>query len=65
MGSNEKQRGGAREGAGRHIKGDHPRITTTLMVDGVLKQNAQAEAKRRGISFSDLVDAALRRELGE
>lgn len=59
-----KKRGGARKGAGRHFKGSSPRVTTTLMLDAELKVRAQDESKRRGITLSDLVDKALRRELG-
>lgn len=63
--SEVKKRGGARIGAGRHIKGERPRVTTTLMMEEALKEKVQAESKRRGITFSDLVDIALRKELGE
>jgi antitoxin component of RelBE/YafQ-DinJ toxin-antitoxin module len=34
------------------------------MLDAELKVRAQDESKRRGITLSDLVDKALRRELG-
>ena len=60
-----KKRGGAREGSGRHTKGEALRITTSLMMDGALKARCQEEAKRRGISLSDLVHVALKKELGE
>lgn len=65
MSNDEKKRGGAREGAGRHIKGEFPRVTTTLMMDGALKRKVQEASKRRGMTFSDFVDVALRKELGE
>lgn len=65
MSNDDNKRGGARDGAGRHLKGSVPRVTTTLMMDGALKQKVQEESKRRGMTFSDFVDVALRKELGE
>lgn len=60
-----KQRGGAREGAGRHFKGSSPRVTTSLMLDAELKARAQEYAQKSGMTFSDFINYLLREELGE
>ena len=65
MGKETHNRGGAREGAGRHTKGSLPRVTTTLMLDRELKQRAQEQAQRRGITFSDFINELLMEELAK
>ena len=52
-------RGGKRQGAGRKMLSDSPRVSLSIRVSQETK-NALADLKRRGISAGQLIDNLVR-----